>query len=284
MASCSSGLVDQNTNTPYGYLHKAVRVANQLDLVENAIIVYRLSRSHSVRAVYVDTGNLPPAKAQAKVEQVKIKFKRDVKYDTVRGELTSTNRTMDLSEDIYIGRSGGNKTAEIEDISPSPNLGSIEDIEFFRQKLYSALDVPASRFKESSPIFGNNSEISRDELKFQRFITRIRSRFARIFVELLRTQVVLKGILSEDEFFEIERRLKFEFNKDSFFTEVKELEILGLRIDAVEKVSSLIGKYVSHDTVRRRIFGQSEEEVQDEDEKIAKEAKDPRFKPSEEGM
>jgi len=244
--------------------------------------VHRLSRSHDVRAIYVSTGNLSPAKSQQKIDQVARKMKREVGFDTVRGQLTSRNRVMAMGEDLFFGRTGDQKSTEVENLSQGPDLGNLDDVEMFRNKLYMALDVPVSRFTDSTSLFSQESQITRDELKFHRFISRVRSKFSKLFVDLLETHVVAKKVMTISEFREIRRKIRYTYNRDNFYTELKDLELMSMRLNAASEAEPYVGKYISHNTVRKEVLYQSEEDIERIDKQIAEEKKDPRYKNLEE--
>jgi hypothetical protein len=262
-----SGMVDKTSGISYGYLHKAVRIANQLDLVETSLVIYRLARSSERRAIYVDPGNLPPTKAMERLEAVKAEFRNKTYYDTVHGTVEDKSRVMSLQEDYFLLRSNG-KSTEIQTLSAGENLGNIEDVEYFKEKLFISLNVPLSRFRDQQSIFSSGTQISRDELKFHRFITRLRAQFTSVFVDLLKTQLVLKKVMSADEFEEIREYLKFKFNKDNFFSEIRDIEELERRLQALEMVKPYIGLYYSNDEIRKKILGQTAEDIVQIDKQI----------------
>jgi hypothetical protein len=266
-----SGLLDKSSGIAYGHLHKAVRVANQLDLVETALIIYRLARSSERRVIYVDPGNLPPTKAQQHLENVKAEFRNKTYYDTVQGTVEDKARVMSLQEDYFMLRNG-NKTTEITTLQAGENLGNIEDILFFRDKLLNSLNVPTSRFKENSSPFNAGTQISQEEVKFHRFVTRLRSQFSKIFLDLLETQLVLKKIIRPTEFLEIMQLLRFKYNKDGFFSEARDIEILERRLSTLESIKGYIGVYWPNEYIRTRVLGQTNEEIEYFDKKIKEES------------
>ncbi|AIK68300.1 portal protein [Rhizobium phage vB_RleM_P10VF] len=262
-----SGMVDKTSGISYGYLHKAVRIANQLDLVETSLVIYRLARSSERRVIYVDPGNLPPTKAMERLESVKAEFRNKTYYDTVHGTVEDKSRVMSLQEDYFLLRQNG-KSTEIDTLSSGENLGTIEDVEYFKEKLFISLNVPMSRFRDQQSIFSSGTQISRDELKFHRFVTRLRAQFTSVFIDILKTQLVLKKVMSADEFEEIREFLKFKFNKDNFFSEIRDIEELERRIQALETIKPYIGLYYSNDEVRKKVLGQTAEEIEQIDKQI----------------
>ncbi|QIG73826.1 portal protein [Rhizobium phage RHph_N34] len=272
-----SGMIDKTSGISYGYLHKAVRIANQLDLVETSLVIYRLARSSERRAIYVDPGNLPPTKAMERLESVKAEFRNKTYYDTVHGTVEDKARVMSLQEDYFLLRNGG-KGTEIQTLSAGENLGNIEDVEYFKEKLFISLNVPLSRFRDQQSIFSSGTQISRDELKFHRFITRLRAQYTSVFIDILKTQLVLKKVMKADEFEAIRQKLKFKFNKDNFFSEIRDIEELERRIQALEMVKPYIGLYYSNDDIRKKILGQTSEDIDQIDKQIEKEISEGKYR------
>jgi hypothetical protein len=267
-----SGMIDKTSGISYGYLHKAVKIANQLDLVETSLVIYRLARSSERRVIYVDPGNLPPSKAQQHLENVKAEFRNKTYYDTVHGTVEDKARVMSLQEDFFMLRNG-NKSTEIDVLSSGENLGNIEDVLYFKDKLFISLNVPMSRFKDQTSIFSSGTQISRDELKFHRFITRLRAQFSSVFLDLLKTQLVLKKVIRPEEFDKIQEFVKFKYNKDNFFSEIRDIEELERRMQALEQMKPYIGVYWSSEFIRNKVLGQSREDIAEMDKQIEVETK-----------
>ncbi|ASV44632.1 portal vertex of the head [Agrobacterium phage Atu_ph04] len=273
-----SGLVDKSSGISYGYLHKAVKIANQLDLLKTSLIIYRLARSSERRVIYVDPGNLPPTKAQERLESVKTEFRNKTYYDTVHGTVEDKARVMSLQEDYFMLRNGS-KSTEIDTLKSGENLGTIDDVLFFKEELYMGLNVPTSRFKDnSSPFNTSGNTISREEMKFHRFTTRCRSQFSELFSDILMTQLVLKRIIRPSEWEQIAENITYKFNKDNFFSEIKALEELERRLATLDQAKPWIGVYLSNDDVRREILGHTAERIADIDAKIDEERKSGRYR------
>jgi len=218
------------------------------------------------------------------MENIKREYRNKVEYDSVRGTTKDKNRVMSMQEDIFLQRRGGTNATEIDTLPGGQSLSEIDDIIFFKDELYLSLNVPQSRFKDDGgTLFGSTSEISREELKFNRFITRLRAQFNETFLDMLHTQLILKKIISDDEWSDIKERLRFKYNKDSFFAEKKEIEMIERRADAAEVMLPFVDKYVSHEFIRREIFGHTQEEIDDFDKAIAKEKTNSQFNSNEDG-
>ena len=267
-----AGLVDRTSGISYGHMHKAVKIANQLDLVETAVLIYRLSRSSERRAIYVDSGNLPPIKARELLETTKADFRNKTYYDSVRGSVEDKARIMSLQEDYFMLRRNGKNATQIETLQAGENLGQIEDVIYFREKLYTALSVPISRFKQDGGgLFSNKSEISRDELEFAEFVKRLRLQFSNVFYDILKTNLILKRIIKPEEWSKVRDNVKFIFNRDNYFAEVKEIEMLERRHAALDVVKEYIGVYYSNKEVRNSILQQTQEFMDEMDKQIKEE-------------
>uniref|UniRef100_A0AAU8HXR5 Portal protein n=1 Tax=Rhizobium phage LG08 TaxID=3129229 RepID=A0AAU8HXR5_9CAUD len=267
-----SGLVDRTSGISYGNMHRAVKIANQLDLVETALLIYRLSRSSERRAIYVDSGNLPPIKARELLEATKADFRNKVYYDSVRGTVEDKARIMSMQEDYFMLRRNGKNATQIETLQAGENLGQIEDVIYFREKLFTALSVPLSRFREDGGgLFSNKSEISRSELEFSEFVKRNRLQFSHVFLDVLRTNLILKRIIKPDDWPRIKDGLRIIFNRDNYFAELKEIEMLERRHAALDTVKEYIGVYYSNKHVRNTILQQTQEQMEEMDKQIKEE-------------
>ncbi|QIW87840.1 portal vertex of the head [Agrobacterium phage OLIVR5] len=267
-----SGLVDRTSGISYGNMHRAVKIANQLDLVETALLIYRLSRSSERRAIYVDSGNLPPIKARELLEATKADFRNKVYYDSVRGTVEDKARIMSMQEDYFMLRRNGKSATQIETLQAGENLGQIEDVIYFREKLFTALSVPLSRFREDGGgLFSNKSEISRSELEFSEFVKRNRLQFSHVFLDVLRTNLILKRIIKPDDWPRIKDGLRIIFNRDNYFAELKEIEMLERRHAALDTVKEYIGVYYSNKHVRNTILQQTQEQMEEMDKQIKEE-------------
>ena len=267
----TSGMLDYTKNIVIGYLHKALKTANQLSMMEDALVIYRISRAPERRIFYIDVGNLPKAKAEQYLNDVMTRYRNKLVYNADTGEIKDDRKHMSMLEDFWLPRREGGRGTEITTLPGGQNLSEIEDIEYFKKKLYKSLSVPATRMESDNGFnMGRASEIDRDELKFNKFTNRLQKKFARVFVDILRTQIVLKDVMGGEEFDKIKDFLKFNFATDNHFTELKDGEILRERIDTLSSISDHIGKYFSHEYVRKVILRQTEEEIK----RIDKEIKD----------
>ena len=270
----SSGLVDANTGMVLGYLHKAIKLVNQLKMMEDALVIYRISRAPERRIFYVDVGNLPKIKAEQYVNDLMNKFRNKVVYDATTGETRDDRKHLSMMEDFWMPRREGGKGTEITTLPGGQTLGQIEDIEFFQQKLFQALNVPMSRLKgESGFNLGRSSEITRDEIKFNKFVQRIRKKFAAMFLDALRVQLILKGIITDEDWKDIGSNIRFDFMRDNYFAELKENEILQGRLATLQQIDQFVGKYYSIEWVRKNVLQQTDEDIKEIDKQAAEDRK-----------
>jgi hypothetical protein len=268
----TSGLLDYTKNVVIGYLHKALKTANQLSMMEDALVIYRISRAPERRIFYIDVGNLPKAKAEQYLAETMNKYKNKLVYNADTGEIKDDRKHMSMLEDFWLPRREGGRGTEISTLPGGQNLSEIEDIEYFKKKLYQSLNVPSSRMEADNGFnMGRASEISRDELKFNKFTNRLQKKFARVFVDILRTQLVLKEIVSVDEFDKFKDFILFDYATDNHFTELKDAEILRERLDTLGQVSDYVGQYYSHEYIRKYVLMQTEEDIKTIDAQIKKE-------------
>jgi len=261
-----SGVTDSNSGLMLSYLHKAIKIVNQLKMMEDALVIYRISRAPERRIFYVDVGNLPKQKAEQYVNDIMNKFRNKVVYDATTGEVRDDRKHMSLMEDFWMPRREGGKGTEITTLPGGQTLGQIEDIEYFQDKLYQALNVPASRLKSDSTFnLGRSSEITRDEIKFTKFVQRIRKKFAMLFLETLKIQLVLKGVINIDDWEEISHNIRFDFIKDNHFAEIKDSEIMQARMNLLATIDPFVGKYYSPSYIKKHILRLSEEEIEEID-------------------
>ena len=271
----TSGLLDYTKNVVIGYLHKALKTANQLSMMEDALVIYRISRAPERRIFYIDVGNLPKAKAEQYLADVMNKYRNKLVYNADTGEIKDDRKHMSMLEDFWLPRREGGRGTEITTLPGGQNLADIDDIEYFKKKLYQSLNVPASRMEADNGFnMGRASEINRDELKFNKFTNRLQKKFARVFIDVLKTQLVLKEIVSAEEFDKIKEFMQFNYATDNHFTELKDAEILRERIDTLGQVSEYVGRYYSKDWVRKYILMQSEEDIKLIDKQIEDEKGD----------
>jgi len=279
-----SGMVDMNTKRVIGYLHKAIRPLNMLRQNEDAIVVYRISRAPERRIFYIDVGNLPKQKAEQYVRELMNKYRNKMIYNQTTGEMKDDRNQMAMIEDYWLPRREGGRGTEITTLPGGQTLGEMDDVLYFQKKLYQTLNVPVNRLN-SDALFslGRATEVTRDELKFGKFITRLRGRFSALFTSILEKQLVLKGIMTLEDWQKIAPKVKYDYAKDNYFTELKDAEIYQNRAQLLMtfEQGGLLGKYYSHEWARRNILQQSDDEIEEQDEKIAEEqdSGDPRWAP-----
>jgi len=261
---CTSGLLDLDRNMVLSHLNKAIKTVNQLRMVEDSLVIYRMTRAPERRIFYIDVGNLPKAKAEQYVKSIMNQYRNKVTYDASTGEIRDEKKTMSMLEDFWMPRREGGKGTEITTLDGGQNLGEINDINYFQNKLYQSLNVPLSRMKpETGMNFGRQAEITRDELKFAKFISRVRKKFTELFDDLLKTQLVLKGIMKADEWDKIKEDIYYEFTQDAYIAEAKESEIMRNRLDLLNSINNYVGTYFSREYVYDKILHMTDEEVED---------------------
>jgi hypothetical protein len=271
----SSGLVDRNKGTILSYLHKAIKALNQLRMIEDSLVIYRLSRAPERRIFYIDVGNLPKVKAEQYLKEVMSRYRNKLVYDAGTGEVRDDRKFMSMMEDFWLPRREGGRGTEITTLPGGQNLGELADIEYFQRKLYRALGVPESRIAGSGDGFnlGRSSEILRDELKFSKFVGRLRKRFANMFNDMLKTQLVLKNIVSPEDWDLMADHIQYDFLYDNQFAELKESELMNERLGTLATIEPYIGKYFSQEYVRRKILRQTDSEIIEIDKQIKSEIK-----------
>ena len=258
----TSGLLDSSRKRVLSPLHKALKPVNQLRMMEDALVIYRLSRAPERRIFYIDVGNLPKGKAEEYMRTIMNQYRNKLVYDAVTGEIRDDRKHMSMLEDFWLPRREGGRGTEITTLPGGENLGQIDDIIFFQKKLYRSLNVPINRLEpETGFNLGKSSEITRDELKFQKFIDKLRVKFSILFFELLRTQLLLKGVIVEEDWKELRENMRIDFRKDNHFSELKDSEILTERLNQLNAVLPFVGKYYSETWVRRNVLRQTEEEI-----------------------
>jgi hypothetical protein len=267
-----SGYVDQNTGMMMSYLHKAIKPVNQLKMIEDSLVIYRISRAPERRIFYIDVGNLPKLKAEQYVTDIMNKFRNKIVYDATTGETRDDRRHLSMMEDFWMPRREGGKGTEITTLPGGQNLGEIQDIEYFQGKLYHALNVPISRLQPQQGFsIGRSQEISRDEVKFNKFIVRLRKKFSVLFSNALRVQLIAKGVIRADEWEEIRPFLKYDYLEDNHFSELKDSEILMQRIQSLQALDPYVGKYYSQTWVRKNILRLDEDEIEQIEKEISDE-------------
>jgi len=263
IAYCNSGLVDRNKNTVLSYLHKAIKSLNQLRMIEDSLVIYRLSRAPERRIFYIDVGNLPKVKAEQYLKEVMSRYRNKLVYDASTGEVRDDRKFMSMMEDFWLPRREGGRGTEITTLPGGQNLGELSDIEYFQKKLYRALGVPETRIAGGGDGFnlGRSSEILRDELKFSKFVGRLRKRFSNMFNDMLRTQLLLKNVVTPEDWEIMSDHIQYDFLYDNHFAELKEAELLTNRLTLVTTMEPYLGKYYSTEYVRKKILRQTDAEI-----------------------
>jgi len=272
----NSGMMDAKNTFVISYLHKAIKPLNQLRMIEDAVVIYRLSRAPERRIFYIDVGNLPKGKAEQYLRDVMIKYKNKMVYDAQTGELRDDRKHMSMLEDFWLPRREGGKGTEITTLPAGQNLGEMEDVKYFRQKLLQSLNVPISRLEQQQGGMigvGRTAEVTRDEVKFTKFIMRLRNKFAQIFDHALRTQLVLKGICTAEEWDKFRENIYYDYIRDNHFTEMRDTELLRERIATLNVVDPYIGRFYSANWVKRNVLQMSTEEIEDLNKEMADEEK-----------
>jgi hypothetical protein len=261
---CTSGLMSEDNKMVLSHLHKAIKPLNQLRVLEDATVIYRISRAPERRIFYIDVGNLPKVKAEQYLRDMMAKHKNRLVYDATTGELRDDRKFMTMLEDYWLPRREGGKGTEITTLPAGQNLGEMDDVLYFQKKLYRALNVPVSRLEaETGFAIGRASEISRDEIKFQKFIARLRLKFSQLFEKCLEKQLILKGVITPDDWPALRREIRFDYVTDSHFSELKDLEIFREKVSAINDVDPYLGKYFSQSWVKKNLLKQTDQEIKD---------------------
>ena len=267
-----SGLVDRNKKITLSYLHKAIKGLNQLRMIEDSLVIYRLSRAPERRIFYIDVGNLPKVKAEQYLRDVMSRYRNKLVYDANTGEIKDDKKFMSMLEDFWLPRREGGRGTEISTLPGGQNLGELTDIEYFQKKLYRALNVPESRIGADSGFnLGRSSEILRDELMFSKFVGRLRKRFSGLFVDLLRTQMILKNISTPEDFDKMAEHIQFDYKYDNHFAELKDHELMTERLNIMVAIEPYIGTYYSRDYVKRKVLRQTDEEIEEMQQEMEEE-------------
>jgi hypothetical protein len=265
----TSGLLDETRKKVLSYLHKALKPINQLRMMEDSLVIYRLARAPERRIFYIDVGNLPRGKAEQYMKDIMTRYRNKLVYDATSGEIKDDRKHQSLLEDFWLPRREGGKGTEISTLPGGDNLGQIDDILYFQKKLYRALNVPINRLEQEAQFsLGRSSEISRDELKFQKFIDRLRARFAHLFMSILKTQLILKGIVTDQDWVDMKEDILIDFMRDNHFAELKESELLRERIQTLDQMSNYIGEFFSKEWVMKNVLMFSDDDI----EQLAKQA------------
>ena len=274
---CPSGVIDQNSGKILSYLHKAIKPVNQLRMIEDALVIYRISRAPERRIFYIDVGNLPKIKAEQYLKDVMNRYRNKLVYDASTGEIRDDRNHMSMLEDFWLPRREGGRGTEITTLPGGSNLGEIDDIQYFQKKLYRSLNVPISRLEsESNFSLGRSTDITRDELKFTKFIQKLRKKFVHLFTDVLKTQLLLKGVISLEDWDIMKEHIQYNFLKDGHFAELKEAELLNDRISTLQNVEAYIGTFFSKEYVLKHVLRMNDAEISEMRDQIASEAeKDP---------
>jgi len=271
---CTSGLIDRNKGSVLSYLHKAIKALNQLRMIEDSLVIYRLSRAPERRIFYIDVGNLPKVKAEQYLRDVMNRYRNKLVYDASTGEIRDDKKYMSMLEDFWLPRREGGRGTEITTLPGGQNLGEITDIKYFQEKLYRSLNVPASRISGDTGFnLGRSSEILRDELKFTKFVGRLRKRFSNMFSDMLKTQLILKNVVTPEDWEKMSEHIQYDFLYDNHFSELKNAELLTERLNLVATAEPYVGKYFSQDYLRRNILRQTDEEILEQNVLMKKEIK-----------
>jgi hypothetical protein len=268
----TSGILNENNTLVLSHMHKAIKPLNQLKMLEDAVVIYRISRAPERRIFYIDVGNLPKIKAEQYLREMMVKHKNRLVYDATTGEVRDDRKHMTMLEDFWLPRREGGKGTEITTLAGGQNLGEMEDVIYFQKALYRSLNVPLTRM-ETENVFGlgKSSEISRDELKFNKFIKRLRARFSILFDHILEKQLVLKNVMTIEEWQEIKNKIRYDFQEDNHFTELKEGEILRERLQSLDAIQNYVGDYYSKEWVRKNILRMSDDDIEEMKEQMATE-------------
>ena len=267
-----SGLVDRNKKITLSYLHKAIKGLNQLRMIEDSLVIYRLSRAPERRIFYIDVGNLPKVKAEQYLRDVMSRYRNKLVYDANTGEIKDDKKFMSMLEDFWLPRREGGRGTEISTLPGGQNLGELTDIEYFQKKLYRALNVPESRIGGDQGFnLGRSSEILRDELMFSKFVGRLRKRFSGLFLDLLRTQMILKNISTPEDFDKMAEHIQFDYKYDNHFAELKDHELMTERLNIMVAIEPYIGTYYSRDYVKRKVLRQTDEEIEEMQQEMEEE-------------
>jgi len=270
----NSGLMDAKNVFVISYLHKAIKALNQLRMIEDAVVIYRISRAPERRIFYIDVGNLPKGKAEQYIRSIMIQYRNKLVYDASTGEIRDERKHMSMLEDFWLPRREGGKGTEITTLPGGQNLGEMEDVKYFQKKLLNALNVPASRLDTNSGSMmglGRTTEVTRDEVKFSKFVNRLRNKFSQVFDHALKIQLVLKGVCTTEEYEDFREQIYYDFIKDNNFTEMRDAELLRERVNTATMLDPFIGKYYSAAWVRKNVLQMTDEEIEQMEKEIEEE-------------
>jgi len=266
----TSGIMDTNRNIVLSYLHKAIKVLNQLRMIEDSLVIYRISRAPERRIFYIDVGNLPKVKAEQYLREVMGRYRNKLVYDAATGEIRDDRKYMSMMEDFWLPRREGGRGTEITTLPGGQNLGELTDVQYFQTKLYKALNVPAGRLDSTTSFnLGRSSEITRDELKFTKFVGKLRKKFSDIFQDTLKTQLILKGVIAPEDWEDMKEHIQYDYLYDNHFTELKNLEMMNEKLQILAQMDPYVGKYFSTDYIRKEVLGQTEKQMEEIDAEMA---------------
>ena len=270
---CPSGLQDLNKRMTLGFLHKSIKALNQLRMIEDSLVIYRLSRAPERRIFYIDVGNLPKVKAEQYLRDVMSRYRNKLVYDAQTGEMRDDKKHMSMLEDFWLPRREGGRGTEITTLPGGQNLGELKDVEYFKKKLYNSLNLPPSRLTDDNKGFnlGKTTEVLRDELKFTKFIGRLRKRFSEMFHDMLKTQLILKGVIAPEDWEDMKEHIQYDFLFDNHFNELKNIEMFNQRIATVTQMDPFVGKYFSVAHVRKEVLGQTNRDMRELDKEMQQE-------------
>ena len=275
IAYCTSGVMDPGRKRILSYLHKALKPVNQLRMMEDSLVIYRISRAPERRIFYIDVGNLPKGKAEEYLRGIMNQYRNKLVYDAKTGDIKDDKKHMSMMEDFFLPRREGGRGTEITTLPGGENLGQIDDIVYFQKKLYKSLNVPVDRLEQEAQFsLGRSTEITRDEVKFKKFIDRLRKRFSDLFMQLLKTQLLLKGIITESDWQEWKESIAFNFIEDNYFSELKQSEMLRERFEMLGSLDEYVGKYISNEWIRKNVLKQTDDEIEEIQKQIDQENKD----------
>ena len=267
--------MDPSRKRILSYLHKALKPVNQLRMMEDSLVIYRISRAPERRIFYIDVGNLPKGKAEEYLRGIMNQYRNKLVYDAKTGDIKDDRKHMSMLEDFFLPRREGGRGTEITTLPGGENLGQIDDIIYFQKKLYKSLNVPVNRLEQEAQFsLGRSTEISRDEVKFKKFVDRLRKRFSDLFMQLLKTQLLLKGIITEADWKEWKESIVFNFIEDNYFSELKQSEMLRERFEMLGSLDEYVGKYISNEWIRKNVLRQTDDEIEEIQKQIDQETKD----------
>ena len=274
-------MLDSSRKRILSYLHKAIKPVNQLRMMEDSLVIYRISRAPERRIFYIDVGNLPKGKAEEYLRGIMNQYRNKLVYDASTGDIKDDKKHMSMLEDFFLPRREGGRGTEITTLPGGENLGQIDDIIYFQKKLYKSLNVPVNRLEQEAQFtLGRSSEITRDEVKFKKFIDRLRKRFSDLFMQLLKTQLLLKGIITESDWREWKESIAFDFIEDNYFSELKQSEMLRERFDMLASLDEYVGKYISNEWIRKNVLRQTDDEIEEIQKQIDQESQDGENEPN----